>query len=37
VSQGLTGIAPAPEPASFVLLAGGLLALGALRCRRVAR
>jgi hypothetical protein len=36
VSQGLTGIAPAPEPASFVLLAGGLLALGALRCRRAA-
>lgn len=36
VSQGLTGIGPAPEPASFVLLAGGLLALGALHRRHVA-
>lgn len=35
VSQGLTGIVPTPEPAPFVLVACGLLALGALR-RRVA-
>jgi len=37
LAQGLIGVNPAPEPASFALLASGLLALGALCRRRAGR